>query len=619
MNGLKDFFDAQSNDLQKKHQELSLFYGSTEVHIEREAILVNARNYMVLLLQTDRLIGYVETSLNSINFNTKDLNDSIWDDTISTMDGLLSRILTMCTIKKGLTNVNVDHLKQMISDRLENISHIFEARCKELLRYLLEKIEWPQHRFREQSLTITEPLHRILKFIFVSQGLLYTHKSESSWIVDVFSEPLAVRYRYNFRGKEKTNNIYKPEWQFVYINKLMLDQSTFFEYINDIIQDLNVSFNIKHEVMKNIITEVKTKILFDINVIMKKSSNDSDILSMDESTMDSLLFHTISEIIDFERDLEITYGYPSSQSYPRPMDIFFDETSLYEKWISLELFYSRSFFKEALHSPDAWSRYLESTLPLEDDPYRIPNHVVTLFNYLSIQRERCCNLGRHRFIKLLKFFEGQKTLISDYFGELYYMLDTYVGIVDIESFAQLCKIINSTEYCRSTLKEWDNNDFYLDLLLYENDNQISTKSPFYEQLNELKDLKKALIGKLVFLSTESFSKAYRKYINGKIKNNSHSVSQKIIDCVYNLWRGVNLIEETLNKKSFHQYSIKLALKVDETIAHRLESKTHMSKESFEQIEFDLNYIIEQFKGVSIEEKFFKQTFKQLKLLKGRVA
>lgn len=592
---LKEHSKVTSHELEKRYEQLSIFYQSSEGVLRKEGHLQSARNYLAIILSVDTLLGQVEDNLKAIN-PTYDMEDKMCSHYISLFEDLIPPVTSICKINMLLKNHKVRHLKAMILSRIKNITSTLEEHYRSIVTYLLEKIRWPAHKCPDESLPIQDPLEKLLKAMFILQRVIIEEKRDKRLVCSVFSEPLTLRFRFNFRGEAKTNNIYKPEWQFAYVNNLLEDPSDFFfDQLNSIIHSIGIKdFNIKHEVLRDIIEEIKAKLQVDFKLIQVKHTTDPGI---ENEEVNALIFHTLTEMIDFEKDLDVYYNYPNCQEYPRPMDIIFDSNDLFEKWKQLELDYARTFFKQALNSSDAWDRYLSKSIPEGDDPTKVPKHTITLIHYLENQRERCLHLGRHRYKDILPFYDGQKTLISDYIGELNYMLEDYYGIINVHDYSKLCMLTNATTFCKNTLCEWENNPFYLDLFLIDNQKEdVLMKSPFYDHINELSAFGKELIKKLAFYSLETFGTFFRKYINGTIKYQDGNISPPILDAIHTLLNGVESISLSLNFESFKKYCKVVTIKLSDMMFDRIKSKNSFKPESVKQIRIDMEYIIAQITG-----------------------
>jgi hypothetical protein len=142
-------------------------------------------------------------------------------------------------------------------------------------------------------------------------------------------ERVVMSFKFNFRSKQATNRLDKPEWQFAYVQTMLKDHTKFLDYLTDVIAsqtlgqyDANVRdvfFYLlisrlanhggsKVEFARGLIVEVNDKLLADLAVITTKLNDDS------------LFWSTLNETIDFEKVLGALVDYP--KEYLRPISVF---------------------------------------------------------------------------------------------------------------------------------------------------------------------------------------------------------------------------------------------------------------------------------------------------------
>lgn len=558
--------------------------------------------------------------------NEENIKIEEWRNNLSNLDKISKQLVSFNKICSKAKSLNLKHIRNMIEEQTEYIKGHLEEHLKFMIKYLFDKIKWPMTILDPTSFSYKEDLENIIRITFKYQSLLelapenklfnfHSHLI-TPWFFDAMSYPLVIRYKYNFRGRQKTNNIFKPEWSFTFINNLMSTHVEFIDYITNYIQSLGYwKIDARYELLKGLIIEVNEKLFTDLLTIIEMdhtSENTDKKLNLTPEVAESLLFHIFTEIIDFDKSLIEIYDYPKNMLYfPRPSDIFFDYEPIFTKWLNLELSYSRLNFKDSLNEQNAWERYFDS-IPLHIDSERVPKNTYILFNYLSVQRERCEIIRDDKNNKVFSFFEGQRQLILDYIGEIKFIAKSdFIGKVSVQEIGKLCSMCNAIIYSKKVLKEWEDLEFYLRMFNWEIENKkVDIESPFEYEIKKLKNTFKLLIDDIIFDSTSEFFEQLRDYRNkiSSIITNDGTVSYPMQNMIYNLKKWINAVFNSLNLYGFKKYWINLAQNIDNYICDNILT----SNQTNIQLKCDIEAIINVFSEYTkYPENHFKKTLQKL--------
>lgn len=140
----------------------------------------------------------------------------------------------------------------------------------------------------------------------------FTH---SSLAIQELIYPLLKRFLYHFGGNRPTNRRDKPEWYMRQILQWIGDHAKFLETN---VQPLYAPNDALTDFSRGLVQLAVEKLVKDTPVILED---------------DTILAHTIGEVLSFESELRSSYNYPSSQ--PSAL-LVLSQPQFFTRWIALE-------------------------------------------------------------------------------------------------------------------------------------------------------------------------------------------------------------------------------------------------------------------------------------------
>ncbi|KAG0282386.1 hypothetical protein BGZ96_000538 [Linnemannia gamsii] len=263
--------------------------------------------------------------------------------------------------------------------------------------------------------------------------------------------PLILRFRYHFEGKRPTNRLDKPEWYLTHILELIKEHSPYLQnFVQGIVQDTEYrECDAKNDFIRLLLGAVERKIRNSV----------PEMLSSPE-----MLSHAIHETLRFDKTLR------ESELYIPP-----GQTSEWQGTVQVYLG-NRSWLKTWLR--DAWQPAYES---LGEKDFIMPTKSAEkLMDLLEIvtKRYRPLTVLEHRTFLLdiqldilIAYHRHIRGLVDQYESMTYSFVRVMPGAASAEELAsmgveglrKLCQWLSSVEYVSSTLKDWGEDIFFLEL------------------------------------------------------------------------------------------------------------------------------------------------------------
>jgi hypothetical protein len=340
----------------------------------------------------------------------------------------------------------------------------------------------------------------------------------------------------------------------------------------------------------------------------------------------ALLSHTINEILDFEKTLTDVYEYPSGNliEYPRPIDVLAmpDKHAL---WLELEVSSMRQHLRSALDAPDAWERQY-ATIPVSDDPARVPRHCFILFNVLSILQDRYSLLGEGREEQMSEFLEAQLAILNDYLNELKDSQAEALRALDgLEYLRQCCLMYNAAWYARKVLEEWGSQTLYIELLMWNKgitDPDLLTGTVFDPLILQSNALCKHNLRLMADKTLQVFTNAYQKsYVRANFledrpeSDQELDVSPLLCEVLFLFREAFTKVENSLNCAAFRKFWKLLASGLNAFLFENIILKKHFHAQGASQFRTDVQAIWLLWRTQTpVPESFFKETHEALCIL-----
>ncbi|KAG0278694.1 hypothetical protein BGZ95_003374 [Linnemannia exigua] len=280
--------------------------------------------------------------------------------------------------------------------------------------------------------------------------------------------PLVLRFRFHFEGKRPTNRLDKPEWYLTHILELIKDHSSFLQtFVQGIVQDTEFKeYDAKNDFIRLLLEAVERKIR---NTV-------PDMLSSPE-----ILSHAIHETLRFDKTLREAELYiPPGQTseWQGAVQVYLGNRPWLKTWLRVEKEYAVARYEQIMEDTDAWQPAYDN---LDEKDYIIPTKSAeNLMDLLEIvtERYRPLTVLEHRTFLL----DIQLDLLIDYHHHIRGLVDQYesmtysfvrvmpgavsadeLATMGVEGLRNLCQWLSSVEYVSSTLKDWGEDIFFLEL------------------------------------------------------------------------------------------------------------------------------------------------------------
>ncbi|KAF9933430.1 hypothetical protein FBU30_005464 [Linnemannia zychae] len=267
--------------------------------------------------------------------------------------------------------------------------------------------------------------------------------------------PLILRFRYHFEGKRPTNRLDKDHTPFL--------QS----FVQGIVHDTEYKeYDVKNDFTRALIVTVERKIRNSV----------PDMLSSPE-----ILSHAIHETLRFDNTLregELYLPPGQTSEWQGAVQVYLSNRLWLKTWLRVEKEFAVARFNQIIEDEDAWQPAYEN---LGEKEYIIPTKSAEiLMDLLEIitERYRPLTVLEHRTFLL----DIQLDLLLDYHRRIRGLVDQYESMtysfvralpgaasaeeratMGIEGLRNLCQWLSSVEYVSSTLKDWGEDVFFLEL------------------------------------------------------------------------------------------------------------------------------------------------------------
>lgn len=315
---------------------LVTFVGETITGVEQSLHLVNQRKPFVTLIRRSILQHDSELKANGGDDDKAKLSSSSagakssqqhyskteFEQVIDVMsNGILVSLLKLLEISSSLKRVPCGHLKSYLQSNLTGLCSRTISDFKDMYSASLEALNWPismaesdigsysetsLHYFRSSLILLVKLQHSLSTAkIMMEEGQekkpetddedtkdqsssLESLSTNSLWCMELLVKPLELRFNFNFRGKESTNRIDRPEWHFTYVRQLLKTHAKFLEFVTSLLSALGMDgIDTKHEILRRLNVLIKDKLFADLTLITSSinSSGESSLSSVGQQSI----------------------------------------------------------------------------------------------------------------------------------------------------------------------------------------------------------------------------------------------------------------------------------------------------------------------------------------------
>ncbi|KAG0258034.1 hypothetical protein BG011_003571 [Mortierella polycephala] len=371
-------------------------------------------------------------------------------------------------------------LESFLSASTESLLQDFKASLSKKFQASLDAIGWPKPIPR--PFTIPDDKHddfeRSFKEILLLQEPTYGALDRSGdkpypalLPIELMAAPLILRFKYHFEGNRPTNRPDKPEWYLNHVLELIKDHSPFLqEYVQIIVQETDY---------KEYDVKVNGPPILSVKFMRKERK-----IRLSAPTMLSspeILSHAIYETLRFDKTLrESEFYFPPGQTtdWQGTVQVYLGNREWLKAWLRVEKEFASARYTQIIEDSDAWKPAYED---MAEKEYIIPTKSAEkLMDLLEIITERYRPLPvlEHRTFLL----DIQLDILIDYHRHIRGLVDQYesltysfvrampgvasaeeINTMGIDGLRNLCQWLSSAEYISSTLKDWGEDVFFLEL------------------------------------------------------------------------------------------------------------------------------------------------------------
>ncbi|EFA79988.1 hypothetical protein PPL_06809 [Heterostelium album PN500] len=327
----------------------------------------------------------------------------------------------------------------------------------------------------------------------------------SLWAIDILLESLIKGFKYHFQTKRVTNMLAKPEWPIHHVKRLIKDHLPYLTALQNALNQRTIGYiDVVHWFISGLVNTLSSKFRDDIPLLTSGSDN-------------KLFYHTLEELVTLSQYLLDNYQYPypiefnilkqSATTNKRkkrvrsessdnddddyeeeeeedddrtksqielldrqmksPFVAVFENESIFDQWINLEITACQEYFDASAHSPDCWAPYYKEDFA-DIDTMKPSNSAYELISLLRMVTDRYTHLSDVS-LQFQFFVQIQLNLLSKYSDELHSLVpsDSYSWArtheYDEHQLKEISSIYNSTIYIKNVLKDWDDQLLFINI------------------------------------------------------------------------------------------------------------------------------------------------------------
>ncbi|KAL6912133.1 hypothetical protein ACP4OV_000938 [Aristida adscensionis] len=449
------------------------------------------------------------------------------------------------------------------------------------------------------------------------------------WVIEELVNPISMAAQSHFSKWAE-----KPEFVFALAYKIIRD---FIDSMDEILQPLVdranlVGYSCREEWISGMVVALSTylvKEIFPKQVeLLQESSN--NIGSMPYQARVSWL-SLVDLMISFDKrtqDLISSTGLlltvKDDDNWQRisVLSVFCDRPDWLEVWAEIERQETLDKLKSPMESEKNWSTSIQGTmLEYESEDYKSPAITLAVQQGLSLLIDRARPIPsialRAEFVRM-----SVSPIISEFHG---YMLrrcqeaEGLTALADDNSLLKVSQSINAARYLESTLTEWCEDVFFLEMENLPVNGEGGCI--FQQEINQLIEFRVEWVNKISTVILRTFDARSRDYLKNKRqwleKSEGYSVSRAFLDSIDYIQGQISKLEGSLNALDFVTVWRTVAKKVDQLFFSGIfTGNTKISSGGAERLHGDLSVLFAVFSAWCLRpEGFFPRLSEGLRLLK----
>ncbi|KAG0094992.1 hypothetical protein BGZ93_006468 [Podila epicladia] len=309
--------------------------------------------------------------------------------------------------------------------------------------------------------------------------------------MELMVAPLILRFRFHFEGKRPTNRLDKPEWYLSHVLGLIKDHAPLLQkYVQTIVQETEYKeYDVKNDFIRLLIGAVERKIRLSVPAMLSTPE---------------ILSHAIHETLLFDKVLREDELYiPPGQTieWQGAVQIYLGNRNWLKTWLRVEKDFAVARYTQIMDDTEAWQPAYED---IGEKDFVIPTKSAEkLMDLLEIvtQRYRPLPVLEHRTFLLdiqldllIAYHRHIRGLVDQYESLTYSFVrvmpgtatDEELNTMGVAGLRTLSQWLASTEYISSTLKDWGEDVFFLELYKEISERTQEVKNPMHSD-NEATD------------------------------------------------------------------------------------------------------------------------------------
>ncbi|KAK3159097.1 hypothetical protein QOZ80_2AG0145660 [Eleusine coracana subsp. coracana] len=449
------------------------------------------------------------------------------------------------------------------------------------------------------------------------------------WVIEELVNPISTAAQLHFSKWAE-----KPEFVFALAYKIIRD---FVDSMDEILQPLVdkanlIGYSCREEWISGIVFALSTylaKEIFpkQIELLQETISSDSERTSQARVSWLSL----VDLMISFDKrtqDLISSTGFllavKDDDNWQRisVLSVFCDRPDWLEIWAEIERQDIIDKLKSAMEMEKNWSTRIQGTMLEYDlDDYKAPAITFSVQQGLTLLIDRAHPIPsitlRAEFIRV-----SASPIILEFLGCMLRRCQEAEGLTALADDNALLKVsqsINAARHLESTLTEWCEDVFFLEMENLPGVNGVGG-CIFQQEINHLKEFRVEWIDKISTIILRAFAARSRDYLKNKRqwleKSEGPAVSRIFIESVDYIQGRMSKLEGSLNAQDFVTVWRSVATGVEQLLfAGIFSSGTKISDGGVERFQGDLSILLAVFSAWCLRpEGFFPSLTEGLRLL-----
>ncbi|XP_020583245.1 RINT1-like protein MAG2 isoform X2 [Phalaenopsis equestris] len=436
------------------------------------------------------------------------------------------------------------------------------------------------------------------------------------WVIEELVNPISLASQAHF-----SKWVEKPEFIFALVFKITRD---FVDSMDDILQPWVdkarlVGYSCREEWISAMVTALSTYLAKEI--FPKYTEN------IESESLRSSWLQLIDLMISFDKRMQsllANSGLPISllegenQRSTSALSVFCDRPDWLDIWVEIELFEMLERLKSALQSEKNWKTKLQGMVSISGtQDYKSPVVSSIFLQCLSLLIDRAKSLPtislRSKFIKLTG-----SPIIQEFIDCLLRRCQESEGLTalaDDDAMINVSYSINAARYCESTLTEWCEDLFFLEI-------ETAEGGGIFEEVKAMKDFQDEWSEKISTVLLRGFDARCRDYLKNKKqwqeKSDESRVGLKaLITALDYLQDKISKLEGALNVVDFTETWRRVASGVDQILFNGvIAGNTKFSEAGVRKFEGDIDVLFGVFSAWCLRPGgFFPRLSEGLRLLK----